>query len=207
MRRMLVDNPHRTGVARAFGYAWTGLAEAALRERNLRVQLALGVLACAFAAVAPLAPVERALLLACAATVIGAEAVNSAVEAVVDLASPGRHEKARQAKDAAAGAVLALAAGSLLALTAIAGPLARSLWARAPELAPSLGGALGTALAAGFLPAGWSRRVGVDWLLVAGGAAGLVPLARAAETPAGPIGAGLLLALAADAARRRRRGA
>lgn len=201
---MPAPNPHRTGLVRAFGFAWTGLAEAALRERNLRVQLALGVLACAFAGLAPLAPAERAVLLACAALVVAAEAANSAIEAVVDLASPARHEKARQAKDAAAGAVLAVAAGSVLALVAIAAPRAPDLWARAPALWQPLAGALGTALAAGLLPAIWPRPARVDVLLVLGGAAGLVPLARASETAAGPAGAALLLAIAADAARRRR---
>jgi diacylglycerol kinase (ATP) len=99
------------GLARSFGWAWTGLVETAQRERNLRVQLAAGVLVSSFAAVAPLAALERALLLLCVAAVVAAEAGNSALEAVVDLAAPGLDERARIAKDAAAGAVLALAAG------------------------------------------------------------------------------------------------
>ena len=45
--------------------------------------------------------------------VLTAEGINTAIEAVVDLASPGRHPLAERAKDVAAGAVLlaSLAAG------------------------------------------------------------------------------------------------
>ena len=42
------------------------------------------------------------------------ETVNSAIEAVVDLASPGYHELARRAKDCAAGAALAGALSSFV---------------------------------------------------------------------------------------------
>lgn len=53
-----------------------------------------------------------AVSLACAA-VLGAECMNTAVEAVVDLASPERHPLAKRAKDCAAGAVLLCALGAL----------------------------------------------------------------------------------------------
>ena len=42
------------------------------------------------------------------------ELVNTALEAVVDLASPGLHPLAKVAKDAAAGAVLIASAGALV---------------------------------------------------------------------------------------------
>ena len=46
------------------------------------------------------------------ASVIGAEALNTSVEKVVDLASPEWHETAGQAKDAAAAAVLIFSIGA-----------------------------------------------------------------------------------------------
>jgi diacylglycerol kinase (ATP) len=46
------------------------------------------------------------------ASVIGAEAMNTALEKVVDLASPEWHETAGQAKDAAAAAVLIISLGA-----------------------------------------------------------------------------------------------
>jgi diacylglycerol kinase (ATP) len=197
------------GVLRAFGFAWDGLAEGAVRDRNLRVHLALGVLAGAFVAHAPLAPVERAILVLCVAAVVSAEAMNSAVEAAVDLASPGFDERARIAKDCAAAAVLALAAGSVLALLAIAG-------AHAPELAAWLGGLSGAAAlrlsgavaaaaaAAGLLPAPGGRSRAGDALLLACGAGGIAALAAGASSAAGVATAALCLAVSAGGASRRR---
>ena len=46
------------------------------------------------------------------ALVLGMEAVNTAVESVVDLVSPEYHPLAKQAKDVAAGAVLLVAIGA-----------------------------------------------------------------------------------------------
>lgn len=47
--------------------------------------------------------------------VLAAEALNSAIEKVVDLASPGQHELAKRAKDLGAGAVLITAITAALA--------------------------------------------------------------------------------------------
>lgn len=52
---------------------------------------------------------EWLLCLLCFAMVISAEMFNSAIENVVDLASPQRHKLAENAKDIAAGAVLVTA--------------------------------------------------------------------------------------------------
>jgi diacylglycerol kinase (ATP) len=48
------------------------------------------------------------------ALVLAAEGVNTAVEATVDLASPGYHPLARTAKDVAAGTVLLTAVAAVL---------------------------------------------------------------------------------------------
>lgn len=50
----------------------------------------------------------------CIGGVMAAECANTAIEAVVDLASPERHELAGLAKDAAAGAVLVWACASVV---------------------------------------------------------------------------------------------
>jgi diacylglycerol kinase (ATP) len=57
-------------------------------------------------------PVEFALLALSILFVLFAELINTAVEAVVDLASPGFHPLAKTAKDTAAGAVLIAACGA-----------------------------------------------------------------------------------------------
>jgi diacylglycerol kinase (ATP) len=193
---------------RSFGFAWDGLAEAAVRDRNLRIHLALGVLAAGFVARAPLAPVERALLVLCVAGVVAAEAMNSALEAAVDLACPRFDERARVAKDSAAAAVLAAAAGSVLALLAITGARADELAAWAARLlgrdALALAGAAAASVATGLLPAPRERSRAADALLIACGAAGIAALAAGASSAAGVVTAALCLAVSAGGAARRR---
>lgn len=199
--------PHPRAVASStfaasFSCALTGLVEAVSRERNLRIHLAAGVLASCFAAVAPLSAAERAIVLLCVALVIAAEAANSALEAVVDLLSPEWDERARIAKDAAAGAVLALAAGSVVVFVTIApSALSRALMER-PN-APIA--ALGAAVAAGVLPTEFRRSRTVDLALLVGAFACLLSVARNAESYGGVAAAALLVCLAGEAARRRRR--
>lgn len=196
----------RHGLGASFGFAWDGLVDGALRDRNLRIHLALGALVGAFVARTPLAPSERGLLLLCLALVVAAESANSALEAVVDLASPGQDDRARFAKDAAAGAVLATAAGSVLALAAVVGARLDALLAAAGALLLPAASALVTAAAAAFLasPPASSRARATDLAVAAAGAAGLVHVAVGAESQAGTAAAGLCLAVAAGAAARRR---
>jgi diacylglycerol kinase (ATP) len=59
-------------------------------------------------------PVEFALLAISILFVLFAELINTAVEAVVDLVSPGFHPLAKVAKDTAAGAVLVAAFGAAI---------------------------------------------------------------------------------------------
>ena len=198
---------HPRPLRASFGFAWTGLVEAAARDRNLRIHLALGALAGAFVARAPLAPAERGLLALCVAAVVAAEAANSALEAAVDLASPGHDERARVAKDSAAAAVLALAAGSVAAFVAVAAPRAAALCAllRAPARGTALAvaGALAASGAAGFLPMPARRPAAVDLGLAAAGWAGIAALGWGAESQVGTAVAALCLAVATGAARRR----
>jgi diacylglycerol kinase (ATP) len=200
----------RHGLAASFRYAFDGLVDGSIRDRNLRIHLALGVLAGCFAAAAPLLPAERAVLVVCVAATIAAEAANSALEAAVDLACPRPDERARRAKDSAAGAVLALAVGSVLALLAVAAPRATALRAWAAALGPSgalrlAGGAGAGAVAAGLLPAPGRRPALADVLLAALGGVGLAAVALAAESLSAWAIAWLCLSVGATGAGRRRR--
>ena len=84
-------------------------------ERNFRVHMAVAAYVLLLAPNFSLSRGEWAALLAVVALVLAAEAVNTAVEQVVNLASPRRRTRARVAKDVAAGAVLLCAAGALAA--------------------------------------------------------------------------------------------
>ncbi len=70
---------------------------------------------------------EWAMLGLMIAMVLALEALNTAVEAVVDLVSPGYHPLAKRAKDAAAGAMVFAVLGSLWVAIWIFGP---RLWER-----------------------------------------------------------------------------
>lgn len=96
---------------RSAGFAWAGVRHAYRSQANFRIEVWAGALALTAAALlrAPLAPVA----LACA-LVLALELVNTALEAVVDLASPEQHPLAAVAKDAAAGAVLVASGGALI---------------------------------------------------------------------------------------------
>lgn len=195
----------RHGLLRSFAFAWAGLAEGAVRDRNLRIHLALGVLAGAVAARAPLDAPARALLVLCIAAVLAAESLNSAIEAAVDLASPGRDERARVAKDAAAGAVLALAAGSVLVFVELAGGHLLELLRAGGLLGPPGAAAVLAAAATLLLPAPRPRSIPADLALSAVAIAGVAVVARGASGQEGSVAAALCVAIAAEGAVRRRR--
>jgi diacylglycerol kinase len=70
--------------------------------------------------------IEWALLALTFGLILALEAVNTAVEAVVDLVTPHYHPLAKIAKDAAAGALVFAVLGSIGVAVAILGP---RLWA------------------------------------------------------------------------------
>lgn len=102
-----------------------GLAGAAFTLRtqpNAWIELAALVVVVGAAWGFRVSSVEWALLLALMAGVLALEAINTAIEAVVDLVSPEYHPLARTAKDAAAGALVFLVLGSIGVAAAIFGP-------------------------------------------------------------------------------------
>ncbi|ADV67988.1 diacylglycerol kinase [Deinococcus maricopensis] len=95
---------------RSARFAWQGVRDTWRAQANFRIEVTCAALVIPVAAWvgAPLAPV----LLACA-LVLSLELINTALEAVVDLASPDIHPLARVAKDAAAASVLLASLGAL----------------------------------------------------------------------------------------------
>jgi diacylglycerol kinase len=67
-------------------------------------------------------PMEWAVLGLTSAMLLALEAVNTAIETVVDLVSPQYHPLAKLAKDTAAGALLLAVIGSLVVAFCIFGP-------------------------------------------------------------------------------------
>lgn len=114
-------------LARSFYYAFAGLGYLFQTQRNARIELAIGVAACALAAWLRIPPAQWAILVLTIAAVLILEGVNTAIEAAVDLASPGFHPRAKIAKDVAAGMVLLASVASVIIGAVILGP---PLWQR-----------------------------------------------------------------------------
>ena len=91
-------------------------------EHNARIHAAATVLVVAAGALLRLSAVEWALIVFAIAGVWTAEALNTAIEFLVDLASPAPHPLAGKAKDVAAGAVLIAAIGSAVIGGFVFGP-------------------------------------------------------------------------------------
>ncbi len=94
---------------RSFGYAFKGLRSCIGKEQNLGTHLLVAVAVLAAGWLFGISRGEWIAVILCIGIVIGAELINSAIERVVDLASPDYHPLAGQAKDIAAGAVLIVA--------------------------------------------------------------------------------------------------
>jgi undecaprenol kinase/diacylglycerol kinase (ATP) len=95
----------------------------ALRTQpNVRVHLGITALVLVIGAWAQLSVHDWAVIMVTIAVVFSAEFLNTAIEAVVDLASPNQHALAKAAKDVAAAAVLVTALGAVLVGVLIIGP-------------------------------------------------------------------------------------
>lgn len=94
---------------RSFRYALQGIACCVGREQNLSFHLIATAIVVAAGCHYGISRFEWIAVTGCVGLVIAAELMNSAIERLVDLVSPGRHPIAGQVKDIAAGAVLVCA--------------------------------------------------------------------------------------------------
>jgi len=99
----------KTGIARiwaAFFYSLNGLRFAISNETAFRQEACILVVLLVVLLFLPLSLLWKGLLFFATASVLVVELLNSAIETVVDLASPEYHELARRAKDLGSAAVL-----------------------------------------------------------------------------------------------------
>ena len=106
----------------SFTCAVHGMVYTLRTQRNTWIELAAAAVVVVAGIWLHIEPLEWAVLGLTVCVILALEAVNSAIEAVVDLVSPDYHELARIAKDAAAGAMLFAVIGSLIVAAAIFGP-------------------------------------------------------------------------------------
>ena len=101
-------------VLRGFGYAFRGIFRTVREERNFRIHLVAVCLVTWFSFLYEVTAGQALVLLTFCVAVLSLELLNTAVERAVDLISPQKHPLAEKAKDAAAGAVLIAAIGSVI---------------------------------------------------------------------------------------------
>ena len=102
-------------IFKSFYFAFKGVADLfSGRHPNAIIHL-LAVIIVGIAGVCyNISNTEWSMVIVCIMTVLSMEAVNSAIEYIVDLVSPQYHPLAGKAKDIAAAAVLLSAIGSVL---------------------------------------------------------------------------------------------
>ena len=90
----------------ALGYSRDGIRAAWQNEAAFREEILLAAIALPLAFYLGKNGIERALMIGAVLLILIVEILNSAVEAVVDKASPEKHELAKRAKDMGSAAVL-----------------------------------------------------------------------------------------------------
>lgn len=90
----------------ALGYSRDGLAAAWKNEAAFREEVLLAAIAIPLALFLGKTGVDRSILIGSIILILIVEILNSAIEAVVDKASPEKHELAKRAKDMGSAAVL-----------------------------------------------------------------------------------------------------
>ena len=90
----------------SFKFAGTGIFTAFKKERNMKIHFLAMFVVIVLGFVFRIEPLEWVACIVLFGGVIGAEMFNTAIETVVDLVTPYKNEKAKIAKDVAAGGVL-----------------------------------------------------------------------------------------------------
>ena len=103
-------------------------------QHNVWIHSTIATLVFILALWLQLPPRDWAVLILTVAMVFSAEFVNTAIEAVVDLASPDKHPLAKIGKDVGAAAVLVAALAAILIGLLILGP---PLWMKIIFLIPN----------------------------------------------------------------------
>lgn len=122
-----------TSRARSFCYAFHGWWFVIRTQQNAWIHALATILVVLLCAWLKLDRRDWAVIIVAIMMVWTSEFINTAIEAVVDLASPQQHHLARISKDVGAAAVLIAASGSVLIGLLLIGPL---LWQRLVLILP-----------------------------------------------------------------------
>lgn len=116
------ESPVLAARLRSFVYALRGVRTLIFSQPNARIHALATLLAVGVGLAADLGRLEWALVILAIVGVWGAEALNTALELLCDVASPDFHPLVEKAKDIAAGAVLMAALGAAVLGVLVFGP-------------------------------------------------------------------------------------
>ena len=94
---------------RSFGFAFKGLKYALATQQNFRIHVVLAFIAAGMGYFLNINTDEWQWVILCIMLMLVAELLNTAIEALVDLVSPGYNELAGHVKDVGAAAALVVA--------------------------------------------------------------------------------------------------
>ncbi len=93
-------------VIKSFGWAFSGLKDCILHEKNFRIQYFLALLVVIAGIILSISLTEWMIILLSFAVVLSFEIINSAIEKLCDLVSPDFNLTIKKVKDMSASAVL-----------------------------------------------------------------------------------------------------
>ncbi|ESU30620.1 hypothetical protein G3A_21080 [Bacillus sp. 17376] len=111
---MAADKQRKHPLASSFKFGFEGIVEAAAKERNVRIHLAISVFVIVSGFIFSINKYEWIAIILSIGGMISMEMMNTAIERTVDMYTKEYHPLAKQAKDIAAGAVLVFAMSSVL---------------------------------------------------------------------------------------------
>jgi len=112
---------------KSFGYAFHGWGHVMKTQQNAWIHAIVTIMVFILARWLNISTQDWAIIIITVTIVFTAEFINTAIEAVVDLASPEQHHLAKVSKDVGAAAVLVAAFAAVLIGLLILGP---PLWAK-----------------------------------------------------------------------------
>lgn len=101
-------------IINSFKYAFQGLVTSFKTERNMRIHIVIMILVIVAGILFKITALDWIICIILFAIVIAGELFNTAIETLVDMYMPYKNEKAKIAKDVAAGAVFVLAIASAI---------------------------------------------------------------------------------------------
>jgi diacylglycerol kinase (ATP) len=109
-----MSGDRKTTLLQSFNHAFQGVVDGVRRDRNMRIHFAVALVVLVASLFLNLTRLELLAVIVAISFVIMAELFNTAIEAVVDLLTDEYSQRAKAAKDLAAGGVLIAAANALV---------------------------------------------------------------------------------------------